>query len=187
MKRDIEHCLQVLKSGGIILYPTDTVWGIGCDATDAEAIDKIFRLKKRTETKSMIILLAEEKDIFNYVQNPPKGVLDILKSFTTATTVIFEKSKNLPKKSIAADGSVAIRITQDSFCKTLIQRLSRPIISTSANISGHKNPQIFKEIDQEIIHGVDYVVNYRQDDEHHKSPSRIIKINADGSLNIIRS
>jgi L-threonylcarbamoyladenylate synthase len=182
----VEKALQTLHTGGIILYPTDTVWGIGCDATNAEAIDRIYRLKKRDDSKSMIILVANEKDIINYTANADPAIFVQLQKTDRPTTVIYEKAKNLPNNLVNEDGSIAIRIVKESFCKTLIQKLGKPIVSTSANISGKPSPKSFSEIAGEIFRGVDYVVDYRQDDQTPAVPSRIIKINADGTIGIIR-
>jgi L-threonylcarbamoyladenylate synthase len=182
----VEQALNILRTGGIILYPTDTVWGIGCDATDEKAISRIFKLKQRDDIKSMIILVAEEKDILKYTANPDPDVSDFIRNSDRPTTVIYENAIGLPDNLIGPDGSIAIRITKDSFCKTLIKRLGKPIVSTSANISGHPSPKNFKGISVEIIQWVDYVVDYRKDDETEAAPSRIIKINPDETIHIIR-
>src|SRR5690349_4409775 len=133
---DIEHCLDVLEQGGIILYPTDTVWGIGCDATDTTAVQKIYALKARPDSKSMIVLVAEEKDILKYVASPDIAVFDYLQKTNKPTTVIYDGAISLADNLIAADGSIAIRIVRDKFCRHLIKRFRKPIVSTSANISG---------------------------------------------------
>lgn len=183
---DIDSCLEKLSAGGLILYPTDTVWGIGCDATDPQAVERIYRLKKRADSKAMIVLVAEEKDILTYVTQPGLQIFDYIKGVNKPTTVIYEGAIELAANLIAADGSVAIRICNDPFCRHLLKRFKKPIVSTSANISGYPSPQCFKEIDAAIINGVDYVVNHRQDDTEYRKPSSIIKWEKDGTLSIIR-
>lgn len=183
---DIKNCLEVLKNGGIILYPTDTVWGIGCDATEEKAVDKIYRLKKRSDEKSMIVLVAGEKEILKYVANPDLSVFDYLGQESRPTTIIYENALGFANNLLATDGTIAIRICRDLFCKQLIKRFRKPIVSTSANISGTPAPQIFKEIPAEIKKGVDYIVQYRQDDETRTQPSAIIKWNHDGTRTVIR-
>lgn len=183
---DIEEAIKVLNAGGIILYPTDTVWGIGCDAGNEAAVAKIFALKKRPDEKSMIVLLADESEISKYVTHPNPKIFDYIKGIHKPTTFIYEGAINLAKNMIPADGSIGIRITSDAFCKKLISRFGKPLVSTSANISGYPAPAIFVDIDYEIKSGVDYIVQHRQDDVTAASPSAIVKLNADGSLTIIR-
>ncbi len=183
---DIESCLEKLQNGGLILYPTDTVWGIGCDATNPEAVEKIYRLKKRTDTKAMIVLVADEKDILKYVTQPELQIFDYIKGVNRPTTVIYDGAVELAENLLAADGSVAIRICEEEFCKNLIKRFRKPLVSTSANISGYPSPLCFKDIEPIIADGVDYVVNYRQDDTEYRKPSSIIKWEKDGTLSIIR-
>lgn len=185
-KNDMEACLSVLRQSGLILYPTDTVWGIGCDATDENAVSNIFKLKNRKDEKSMIILLADEKDISNYVTQANPKVFDYIKGIKKPTTVIYEGAKGLAKNLININGSIAIRIVKDEFCRKLIRSFSKPIVSTSANLSGYPAPAIFNDIDNAIKNGVDYIVQYRQNDLTEALPSAIVKLNADGSLNIIR-
>ncbi|TAN17058.1 MAG: threonylcarbamoyl-AMP synthase [Chitinophagaceae bacterium] len=182
----VEQALHVLRAGGIILYPTDTVWGIGCDATDAKAVSRVFQLKQRDDAKSMIILAADERDILKYTANPDPAVFDYLRNSATPTTVIYENALGLPDNLVNQDGSIAIRITKEVFCKTLIKRLGKPIVSTSANISGQPSPKSFREVSKEIIRGVDYVVDYREHDETEAKPSRIIKLKANGEILVIR-
>lgn len=172
---DIEKCIDVLKAGGLILYPTDTVWGIGCDATNEKAIEKIYQLKKRPDNKSMIVLVAEEKDVLQHVAAPDLSIFDYLEKTNKPTTVIFNGSLGLAENLSAGDGSVAIRICKDVFCKALIKRFRKPIVSTSANISGLSTPKNYKEITEEIKTGVDYIVKYRQDDNKIAEPSSVIK------------
>ncbi len=183
---DIETCLETLHKGGLILYPTDTVWGIGCDATNPDAVARIYQLKKRSDAKAMIVLVANEKDILHYVTQPELQVFDYIKGVSRPTTVIYDGAIELAPNLMAEDGSVAIRICEDEFCKNLIIRFKKAIVSSSANISGYPNPQTFKDIEPAIINGVDYVVGYRQDDTEYKKPSSIIKWEKDGTLSIIR-
>lgn len=186
-ENDIINCLEVLKKGGIILYPTDTVWGIGCDATNDIAVEKIYSLKKRNDEKSMIVLVAGEKDILQYVANPDLKVFDYLKQVAKPTSVVYENVLGFAHNLVDKNGSIAIRVCREPFCKQLIKRFRKPIVSTSANISGKPTPGIFKDISEEIKNGVDYIVHYRQDDEKISEPSAIIKWNSDGSVKILRS
>jgi L-threonylcarbamoyladenylate synthase len=183
---DIDEAVKVLRSGGLILYPTDTVWGIGCDATNAEAVAEIYTLKKREDGKSMIVLLADEKDIIKYVSQPDPKIFDYIKGIHKPTTFIYEGGVGLAENMIQADGTIAIRISGDPFCKQLIRRFGKPVVSTSANISGYPAPAFYEDIDMEIKNGVDYIVQHRQDDQTATSPSAIVKLNADGSISIIR-
>ena len=183
---DIENCLDVLQQGGIFLYPTDTIWGIGCDATNAIAVNKIYQLKKRAEEKSMIVLLADEKDIIHYVTQPDFIVLEYLRHATKPTTVIYDGATGLAENVISKDGTVAIRVTRDAFCKHLIKRYKKPIVSTSANISGREAPAIFSSISSEIKNGVEYIVQHRQYEVLPAVPSAIIRCNKDGTIAVIR-
>ena len=185
MEEDIVQCLKILNEGGIILYPTDTVWGLGCDATNAEAVDKIFALKNRPANKSLVILVADERAILNYTAGVDLEIFNYLDNITQPTTVIYDNAINLASNVPAADGSVAMRICNETFCKHLIKRFRKPIVSTSANISGIAAPAIFKDISPTIINGVDYVVRYRQDDETIASPSKIIRWN-NGEVEVLR-
>jgi L-threonylcarbamoyladenylate synthase len=172
---DIEQCLKILKNGGIILYPTDTIWGIGCDATNAEAVHKVYKLKKRKDEKSLIVLVADEKDILRHVTQPDLEVFDYLKLAKKPTTVVYEGAIGFADDLVGKDGSVAIRICKEEFCKHLIKRFRKPIVSTSANISGQQFPENFKGISAEIKKGVDYIVSYRQDDSTRGEPSALIR------------
>ena len=174
-ENDIVNCLDVLKNGGIILYPTDTIWGIGCDATNPGAVKKIYELKKRADKRSMIILTGSEKEILKYVAQPDLAVFDFLKSTPKPTTVIYKGAIGLAENLISDDGSIAIRMCREEFCKHLISRFKKPAVSTSANISDEPFPKNFSEVSEEIINGVDYVVKYRQDDQGIALPSTLIK------------
>ena len=184
---DIKAAVAALHAGGVILYPTDTVWGIGCDATNEMAVQKVIALKQRPLTKSMIVMLADARDVLNYVAAPPPDILAFIESFERPTTVVFDGALHLAESVIAEDGSVGIRVTSDAFCKALIRRFRKPVISTSANVSGYNTPQIFSEISSEIVIGADYVVQYRQDDETRHSPSRIVRLDARGTVIILRN
>ena len=185
LEKDIEQCLKVLKDGGLILYPTDTIWGIGCDATNEDAVEKIYTLKKRSDEKAMIVLVADEKDVLQYTAAPDLAVFDHLQKSKKPTTVIYEGALGLADNLVGKDGSIAIRICHDSFCKRLIKRFRKPIVSTSANISGESVAGTFKEIKQDIKAGVDYIVQYRQDDNKISEPSSLIKW-TNGKMEIIR-
>jgi L-threonylcarbamoyladenylate synthase len=183
---DIENCLKVLNQGGIMLYPTDTVWGIGCDATNEKAVEKIYAVKKRNEEKSMIILLADEADIMEYTNDPNPVVFDFVKGVNKPTTVIYEGARNLAKNTINKDGSIGIRIVKDPFCKELILRFGKPIVSTSSNLSGYPPPAYYHDIDVEIKNGVDYIVQHRRDDLTPALPSTVIKLEKDGNIRVLR-
>ncbi len=183
---DIQQCIKTLLAGKIILYPTDTVWGIGCDATNAKAVNKIFKIKKRAESKSMIILLTDEKDIFDYADNPEPEILHYITSTSQPTTAIYNKGKNIANNLINKDGSIAIRIVHDDFCKALINAFGKSIVSTSANISGAPVAVNFKEIAEEIKNGVDYIVQHRRDDFKVAKPSAIIKLDEEKKIVFIR-
>ena len=185
-ENDIQNCLTALKKGEIILYPTDTVWGIGCDATNTIAVEKIFQLKKRADEKAMIVLVADEREIMKYVANADLRVFDYLQQQQKPTTVVYNGAIGLAENLIAKDGSVAIRICHDMFCKHLIKRFRKPIVSTSANISGQQAPKLFSEITGEIKNAVDYIVKYRQDDKTIAIPSTVIKWNKDATVTILR-
>ena len=183
---DIEACLRVLESGGLILYPTDTIWGIGCDATNEAAVAKIFALKKRIETKALIVLIADERSLLQYVASPHIEVFDYIQGVSKPTTIIYENAIGLASNLLAEDGSVGIRICADEFCKHLIKRFRKPIVSTSANVSGFPPPKVFSDIDIAVKEGVDYMVHYRQDDTIPVEPSAVVKCNKDGSFTILR-
>lgn len=186
MQSEIDACLKVLKAGGTILYPTDTIWGVGCDATNAAAVDKIYHLKKRIEGKSLIILLDDFKRIGDYVVEVPEVAADLVRSVDTPLTIIYSQAKNLPTNVIARDQSIAIRIVRNAFCCRLIRAFGKPIVSSSANISGEPPPQTFKNIGRQILEGVDYVVDPSLDDIRTIKTSRIIRLEASGEFRIIR-
>lgn len=175
MEREIELSVQSLLAGKLLLYPTDTVWGIGCDATDSKAVAKVFELKRREESKSLVILVASLEMLEEYISTVPDEVLEILKQKKKPTTIIYKQPKGLAKNTIASDDTVAIRIPKHKFCQKLIQKLGKPIVSTSANISGEPTPKAFTEISQAILDGVDYIVNLEREKIASKS-STILRI-----------
>ncbi len=185
-ENDIKNCIDVLQRGGVILYPTDTVWGLGCDATNEAAVEAIYKIKDRVKGKSLIVLLAEARDVIQYVATPHPDIISIVESFETPTTVVYENALCFPENLVAADGSIGIRVTKDVFCKALVKRFRKPIVSTSANISGQPTPAIFRMVDEAIKSNVDYVVQYRQDDEAISSPSRLIRISDGGNIEVLR-
>jgi len=186
LKEEVAKALKVIQDGGIILYPTDTIWGIGCDATNSEAVRKIFTLKQRDEAKSMIILLDTENKLESYVQEVPSIAYDLIEYAENPLTLVMPGAKNISPALISEDGCVGVRIAKHDFCQQLIQRLRRPLVSTSANISGKPSPQTFDEIEQEIIDGVDYVVGLEQHNTEKKKPSTIMRLSPDGRFEFIR-
>lgn len=185
LNQEIENTLAVLKRGGVILYPTDTVWGIGCDATNAEAVGKIYKLKNRSDKKSMICLVSDFKMLNEYIEEVPEVAYDILKYSDKPTTIIYDDPIRVSENLIAEDNSLAVRVTKDHFCKSLIQKLRKPLVSTSANMAGQPTPKHYDEIDPIILDGVDYIVNLHRDKKSGK-PSSIIKLKNDGTVKVIR-
>lgn len=185
MNNELLHSLNILKSGGLLLYPTDTVWGIGCDATDENAVKKVYQLKQRDDSKALVCLVKDVKMLSKYVENIPDRALEYLKQTQRPTTIIYPKAKHLAKNLIAQDGSIAIRICNTEFCQNLFDEFDKPIVSTSANISGKPTPKDFMDIQHEILSGVDYVVNLH-DQKSETKPSRIIKFDNHGQVQIIR-
>lgn len=186
MNEDIKKAIEVLKGGGIILYPTDTIWGIGCDATDEEAVEKLYAIKHRDKSKSMLILLDNPGKMQAYIQDVPDIAWDLFDLADKPLTIIFNNAKNLAPNLINSDGTIGIRITNEDFSRNLCMRFRKPIVSTSANIAGQDAPQNFNDIDPEIIDMVDYVVEYRQDEMYKQTPSSIIKLGSSGEIDIIR-
>ena len=194
-KEDLQNALRVLRAGGIIVYPTDTVWGIGCDATNEEAVKKIYALKNRADSKSMLVLLDSAAKLDYYVDEPETAAMligvaseetDLRDQSTKPLTLIYPNARHLAANLIAEDGSVGIRITNEAFSQALCAQLKRPIVSTSANISGQPAARFYKEIDQAILDQADYVCLFRREDETPHAPSTIIKVNADNTFRIIR-
>ena len=185
MDKDIKNALTVLKQGGTILYPTDTIWGIGCDATNERAVNRIYEIKNREDKEGMLVLLDSADLLSRYVEIPDVA-WELIDITDEPLTIIYPGARNLAAGLLSADSSVGIRIVNDSFCKKLIQQLGKPVVSTSANISGMEAPRVFTEISREIINSVDYVVGYRQDDLTKAKPSGIIKLGLNGEVTVIR-
>lgn len=183
---DIKESLITLREGGVILYPTDTIWGLGCDPSDDAAINRIFKIKSRVENKSLIILVDGLPMIERYVTEIPEIVYELAEVSDTPLTIIYPKGKNLAAGVCGEDDSLAIRICHDEFCRELISRFRKPIVSTSANLSGNASPANFSEIEKNVIEKVDYVVKYRQNDRSKSIASPVIKVNRDGTIKIIR-
>ncbi|MBQ6983710.1 MAG: threonylcarbamoyl-AMP synthase [Paludibacteraceae bacterium] len=191
-KKDLAEALRVLRNGGVIVYPTDTVWGIGCDATNEEAVQRIYALKRRADSKSMLVLIDSPAKLPYYVGEVPDTAWTLLDATdnddsSKPLTIIYPHARNLAPNLIAEDGSVGIRITNEPFSKALCAQLRHPLVSTSANISGQPAARCFRGIAQEILDGADYVCRFRRDDDSEHEPSSIIKVNADNTFSIIRS
>ena len=201
-KSDLEEAVRVLRAGGVIVYPTDTVWGIGCDATNEEAVRRVYALKRRADSKSMLVLLDAPGKLQGYVEEVPEMAWELLECTSPLQlplqggrentesirplTIIYPRGKNLAKSLLAEDGSVGIRITREPFSKALCERLRRPIVSTSANISGEPAAKTFRQISEAVLEQADYICLYRRDDEEEKAPSSIIKVGLHNEIEIIR-
>ena len=185
-KEDIRRAVEVMNKGGIILYPTDTIWGLGCDATNADAVRRIYEIKQRTDAKALISLVDSETKVQFYVKEVPEVAWDVMELSERPMTVVFDGGRNLAPNLLAEDGSVAIRITKEAFSKELCMRMKRAVVSTSANISGHPAPRCFAEISEEIKGAVDYICTSRQDEPPTQTASSIIKLGAGGEVTIIR-
>ena len=192
-RADLQEALRVLRSGGIIVYPTDTVWGVGCDATNAEAVKRLYALKEREDSKSMLVLLDSPAKLNYYIADIPEAawaLLDVMESSPAEAlrplTIIYPKARHLAPNLIAEDGSIGIRITNEPFSKALCEQLHHPLVSTSANISGHPTARFYHEIEQDILDRADYVCRFRREDDTLSEPSSIIKVNSDGTFVIIR-
>lgn len=186
LAEEIEKSVALLKQGKILLYPTDTIWGIGCDATNSKAISRIFKLKNRQEQKRMIVLLDSVDKLKQYVEDVPAIAYDLIENAASPTTIVYNKAKKLPKKLVATDGSIAIRIVHGDYCPEVIKRLGHPLISTSANISGESSPQTFHQISEIIKERVDYVVGIYQSHIRAIRPSTLIKLEKNGTFSILR-
>lgn len=182
----IADIVAILQTGGLILYPTDTIWGIGCDATNAEAVAKVYALKERDSSKGLILLVDSIEMLSNYVEHIHPKIDTLLQFHQRPLTIVYNKGKNLPENVTAPDGSVAIRVTHDPFCKDIIHQFGKPIVSTSANLSDEPWPKNFGNINFDIIRGVNYVVKFRQEDKKAGEPSVIVKLNSDEELDYIR-
>lgn len=186
MEEEIKLSVDFLKKGKIILYPTDTIWGIGCDATQAKPVDRIYRLKQRFELKSMIILLDHPDKLATYVKKVPPIAYDLIERYQEPLTIIYPNAVNVAKNVVADDGTVAIRIVRDDFCRKMISLFNKPIVSTSANLSGQPAPIIFNKIPREIKEGVDHIVDYNREVIIRTKPSTIIRLLENGEFEVIR-
>lgn len=186
MNDDLKKACEVMAAGGLILYPTDTIWGIGCDATNEEAVRRVYGLKRRSDHKAMLVLLDSEAKLNGYVSNVPDIAWDLIEVADKPLTIIYSNAKNLAPSLVGEDGSVGIRITREAFSRQLCERFRKPVVSTSANISGEPSPASFSEISEEVKKGVDYIVEYRQDDQTKAKPSSIIKLGDGGLVQVIR-
>jgi L-threonylcarbamoyladenylate synthase len=185
-EEDIRNCLNVLRVGGIILYPTDTIWGLGCDATNPGAVERIFKIKQREECRSLLVLVDSEAMLERYVRDIPPMASQIMSVSDQPITIIYPSSKNLAAGVPAADGSVGIRVVGDEFCQELIGRFRKPVVSTSANFSNSPSPSNFDEINPDIIALADYAVQYRREDRERHTASPVIKVEKNGVIKIIR-
>ncbi|MBE6269019.1 MAG: threonylcarbamoyl-AMP synthase [Bacteroidaceae bacterium] len=183
---EAKRAIEVMRKGGVILYPTDTVWGIGCDATNEEAVKRIYEIKKRTDNKAMLLLVDSPDRIVRYVSKIPHVAWDLMELTTKPLTIIYDGARNLAPSLVAEDGSIGIRVTAELFSKELCYRFQKAVVSTSANISGEPTPRYFAEIDPEIIEAVDYVVKYRHLEKGSPKPSSIIKLTEKGEVTVIR-
>ena len=186
IEQEIQNALNILRAGGTILYPSDTLWGIGCDAVNKNAVEKVFQIKQRIESKGLIVLVSDEGMLNRFVKNIPAIAWDLLEAADTPFTIIYDEPRGIANNILAEDGSVGIRIVKDEFCKKLIYKFGKPIVSTSANISGAKAPKKYDDISNEIKNQVDYIVNWRQNEFNNAYPSSIIKLKSNGEFQIIR-
>lgn len=186
MREEIQKAVDILKSGGIILYPTDTIWGIGCDASNEEAVKRVFEIKKRSDSKSLIVLVDSEVRLERTIEEVPVVAWDLIDFSEKPVTIIYDKPIGIAPNAVNSDNSLGIRVVKDKFCKELIRNLNQPIISTSANISGEKQANCFAEISEDIKNSVDHIVNLRQDELEQKQSSMIIKLDNTGLIKIIR-
>ncbi|UKT62356.1 L-threonylcarbamoyladenylate synthase [Pedobacter mucosus] len=186
LRDEINKAFEVLKSGGVILYPTDTIWGLGCDATNEDAVEKLLKIKNRPAEKSLIVLLDVDSKIQSYISDVPEIAYSLIEYAENPLTIIFSEAKNLAPNVINQDGSVGIRIVKHDFCTPLVQRFRKPLVSTSANLSGKPSPSFFDDIDPEILDSVDYVVDFEQENRTIKKPSTIMKLSPSGQFEFIR-
>ena len=186
MEEELEKACHIIRKGGIILYPTDTIWGIGCDATNAEAVQRIYDLKQRSDSRSMLVLIDSPEYLPHYVCELPDIAGDLIELSVKPLTIIYSGAQNVAPNLIAADGSLGIRITREAFSQQLCRRMKKPLVSTSANISGQAAPANFSEIGTEILQGVDYVVKYRQREKQKNQASSIIRLEEGGIVKVIR-
>jgi len=185
-RKDVDSALETLKNGGLILYPTDTVWGIGCDATNEAAVEKVLALKGRDRSKGLIVLLHNDNQLAGYVQDVPEVAYELVECAENPLTIVFSQAKNLPKNVPAADGSVGIRVVRHAFCVQLLQRFRKPIVSTSANRSGEGQPQHFGDIAVFIKNGVDYIVRHGRQTRGNAKPSTVMRLDPSGKFVFLR-
>lgn len=186
LSEDLRNAVECIRKGGIILYPTDTIWGIGCDATNEDAVKKIYKLKQRADSKSMLVLVDSEAALERIVPDVPEIALNLIDVAIKPLTIIYDEAEGVDASLLGENNSLGIRITSEKFSRELCRRFGRPIVSTSANISGHKSPAFFNEIEKEIKDGVDYIVNFRRNDITPSAPSNIIHIRKNGEIKVIR-
>jgi L-threonylcarbamoyladenylate synthase len=183
---EIQKSVELLKKGKVILYPTDTIWGIGCDATNSKAVQKIYKIKQRTESKALILLLDSIENLSTYVENVPAITAELINHSTSPLTIVYSGAKNISKNLIAKDGSIAIRIVKGEYCAEVIKQLGKPLVSTSANLSDQYAPRHFEEISDEIKNSVDYIVDLFRDRIQGMKASTIIRIEENGNFEILR-
>jgi L-threonylcarbamoyladenylate synthase len=186
MIKDLKAAVEILHRGGLVLYPTDTIWGIGCDATNEEAVARIYSIKKREDEKSLLILLDDAEKLTEYVTEVPEIAWNLIDLSDKPLTIIYSGARNLARNLIARDGTIGIRIVKDDFCRQMISRFGKPVVSTSANVSGMPWPPYFQKIDRTIIKSMDYIVTYRQNEKLRGKPSGIIKVGKNGEIRVIR-
>lgn len=186
MNEEIKKACQVMREGGVILYPTDTIWGIGCDATNEDAVRRVYEIKQRADSKAMLVLVDSAVKVDFHVQDVPEVAWDLIELTDKPLTIIYSGARNLAPNLLAEDGSVGIRVTSEEFSKRLCQQFRKAIVSTSANVSGQPSPQNFSEISEEIKAAVDYIVDYRREETGKAKPSSIIKLDKGGVIKIIR-
>lgn len=186
MIEDIKKACQVMNEGGVVLYPTDTIWGIGCDATNEDAVRRVYEIKKRSDSKAMLVLVDSSVKVDFYVQDVPEVAWDLIELADKPLTIIYSGARNLASNLVAEDGSVGIRVTNEDFSKRLCRQFRKAIVSTSANVSGQPSPKNFSEISEDIKSAVDYIVGYRQEEMGNPKPSGIIKLDKGGVIKIIR-
>ena len=186
MEEDLKTAVEVMRKGGVILYPTDTIWGIGCDATNAEAVDKVYKIKKRANNKAMLVLVGKMEDVENYVETVPEMAYQLNELSEKPITIIYDNALNLAQELLGDNSSVGIRVSREVFTQRLCKMLRKPIVSTSANIAGEPSPAFFDEISDEIKSAVDYIVKYRQDDKTPHAPSSGVMLSADNTIKILR-
>jgi L-threonylcarbamoyladenylate synthase len=186
MKDEINETIEILKEGGLILYPTDTIWGLGCDATNPEAVEKLYKLKQRVAEKSMSILVCNDAMINKYIPEIPEVSWDLIDAAEKPLTIIYPAAKSIAKNILATDGSIGVRLIKDEFCNNLIFKYRKPIVTTSANISGGETPTCFGDIHPDIVKGADHIVNMRQNETNNTKPSTLIKLKMNGEVTVLR-